>query len=110
MRLKPTNRNIQPEYWEREALAARRGCSAAGGGGLAVLPEAGAALGVEDFFAEADGFGSDFDEFVFGDEFNGRLKRKRTMRNEPNRFVGCGRAHVGKLLFFRDVDVNVGFA
>src|SRR6266481_3893196 len=42
--------------------------------GADFLPAAGAAVGLQDFFAEADGFGGDFDEFVIGDEFDGLLE------------------------------------
>ena len=75
-----------------------------------MLPAAGAALGVEDFFAEADGLGRDFDEFVVGDEFDSGFESEHAVRDEANGFVGGGRAHVGLLFFFGDVDVDVGFA
>ncbi len=42
--------------------------------GADFLPAAGAAVGLQDFFAEADGLGGDFDEFVVGDEFDGLLQ------------------------------------
>ena len=42
--------------------------------GADFLPAAGAAVGLQDFFAEADGFGGDFHEFVVGDEFDGLLE------------------------------------
>ncbi len=42
--------------------------------GADFLPAAGAAVGLQDFFAEADGFGGDFHEFVVGDEFDGLLQ------------------------------------
>ena len=42
--------------------------------GADFLPAAGAAIGLQHFFAEAYGFGGDFDEFVVGDEFDGLLE------------------------------------
>jgi len=49
-------------------------CLARGLAGADFLPAAGAAVGLQDFFAEADGFGGDFHEFVVGYEFDGLLQ------------------------------------
>src|SRR5882762_1061608 len=75
--------------------------------GADFLPAAGATVGLQDFFAEADGFGRDFHEFVVGDEFDGLLQAQFLMRDEANGFVGAGRAHVGLLLFLGNVDVHI---
>jgi hypothetical protein len=42
--------------------------------GADFLPAAGATVGLQNLFSEADGFGGDFDEFVVGDEFDGLLE------------------------------------
>ena len=42
--------------------------------GADFLPAAGAAVGLQDLFSEADGFGGDFHEFVVGYEFDGLLE------------------------------------
>src|SRR5882757_7792469 len=79
-------------------------------GGADFLPAAGAFAELQDLFAEADGFGRDFDEFVVGDEFHGLFEAEFAMGNEANGFVGRGGAHVGELLFARDVDFHILFA
>ena len=55
--------------------------------GADFLPAAGAAVGLQNFFAEADGFWSDFHEFVVGDEFDRLLQIQLPERNESNRFI-----------------------
>ena len=59
----------------------RRGDALIGGflGGADFLPAAGALVVLQNFFAEADGFGSDFDELVVGDEFDGLLQAELAM-------------------------------
>jgi len=42
--------------------------------GADFLPAAGAAVGLQDFLAEADGLWRDLHEFVVGDEFDGLLE------------------------------------
>src|SRR5207249_294367 len=69
-----------------------------------------ALLGVEHLFAQAQGFGSDLDVLVIGDVFDGLLEAELFVRDQANRLVGGGGAHVGLLLFLGDVDVHVGFA
>ena len=71
------------------------------------MPAAGALVVLQNFFAEPDGFGSDLDELVVGDEFDGLLEAQLAMGDEANGFVSRGRAHVGELLFLGDVDFHV---
>src|SRR5579859_6223571 len=86
--------------------------ASAGGflGGADFLPAAGAFAELQNLFAEADGFGGDFDEFIVGDELDGLFEAEFAMGNEANGFVGRGGAHVGELLFARDVDFHILFA
>src|SRR5579859_3390409 len=83
--------------------------ASAGGflGGADFLPAAGAFAELQNLFAQADGFGRDFDELVVGDEFDGLFEAEFAMGNEANGFVGGRGAHVGELLFARDVDFHV---
>lgn len=74
------------------------------------MPAAGAFAELQNFFAQADGFGGDFDEFIVGNEFDGLFEAEFAMGNEANGFVGGRRAHVGELLFAGDVDFHVLFA
>src|ERR1700682_1536524 len=75
--------------------------------GAGFLPAAGAAIGLQDFFAEADRFGGDFHEFVVGDEFDGLLEAQFLVGDQADGFVGAGGAHVGLLFFLGYVDVHV---
>src|ERR1700692_75917 len=78
--------------------------------GADLLPALGALLRVENFLAQADGFGRDFDKFVVGDELDGLFEAQLAVRDEANGLVGARRAHVGLLFFFGDVDVHIGVA
>src|SRR6266436_4178943 len=46
-------------------------------------------------------------EFVVGNKFDGLLEAQFAVRNQADRLVGAGRAHVGLLLFLGHVDVHV---
>src|SRR5271156_884159 len=78
--------------------------------GLDFLPTLGAPLRIEDLFSEANGFRSDLDEFIVSDKFDGLFQGHVPRRNQTNGLVGGGRAHIGLLLFFGDVDVHIVFA
>src|SRR5713226_7151526 len=85
--------------------------SACGGlAGANFLPAARALVGLQNFLAESDGFRRDFHELVVGNEFDSLLETQFAVRNQANRFVRAGRAHIRLLLLFRDVDVHVLFA
>src|SRR5262249_23770370 len=56
-------------------------------------------ISLQDFFAEAEGLGSDLYEFVVCDEFDGLLQIQRFERNQADGFIGGGGSHVGELLF-----------
>src|SRR5581483_10766418 len=71
------------------------------------LVAAGAAVGLENFFAQAEGFGGDFYEFVVGDELDGLLEGQLLVGDEAEGLVGARCAHVGELLFADSVDVEV---
>src|ERR1700685_4590889 len=75
--------------------------------GADFLPAARALVGLQNFLAQADGFRSDLDELIVGDEFDGLLQAQLAMWNEADCFVRARRAHVGLLLFLADVDVHV---
>src|SRR2546427_11377028 len=83
------------------------------GGGLAganFLPAAGALVGLENFLAQADGFRRDFHVLIVRDKLDGLLEAQLAVRNQADRFVRAGRAHVGLLLFLCNVYVHVLFA
>jgi len=72
------------------------------GGGLAgadFLPASWALVGLQNLLAQANGFRRDFHVLVVGDELDGLLKTQLAVRNQADRFVGAGGAHVG-LPFF----------
>ena len=50
-------------------------------------------------FAEADDFGSHFDEFIVFDIFQSSFEEKRSWRLENDVLVIAGGANVGQLLF-----------
>src|SRR5690349_13368245 len=72
---------------------------------LCVAP--GPAVGLQDFLAQTQRFWRDFNELIFGDEFDRLLKIEGLDRHETNGFIGTGRAHVGELLFTHCVYVEV---
>ena len=49
---------------------------------------AGAAVGLQDALAQAEGFGRDFDQLVVGDELDGLLEREVAIGHQADRFVG----------------------
>jgi hypothetical protein len=57
--------------------------------GADLLPAARAFLGVENFFAQADGFRRDLDELVVGDEFDGLLEAQLAVGNQADGLVGA---------------------
>ena len=61
----------------------------------------------EQFFADAHGFGRDFDEFVVVDEFQCLLEGVADRRGENEVFVRARRADVGQLFGFERVDGEV---
>src|SRR5262245_220322 len=61
----------------------------------------------EDSLSQPDALGCDLDELVVVDELNGLLQTQYSRRNQANGLVGARRAHVGLLLFLRDVHVHV---
>src|SRR5579863_4322570 len=67
----PLSDRLQPPFWalEREKKLGRLRA------GADLLPALGALLGVENFFAQADGFRGDLYEFVVGDELDGFFQR-----------------------------------
>src|SRR5229473_2971246 len=85
--------------------------SACGGlAGADFLPAARALVGLQNFLAQANRFRRDFHELVVGNKFNGLFETQFAVRNQANRFVRAGRAHIGLFLLFRYVDVHVLFA
>src|SRR5262245_33612924 len=61
----------------------------------------------QSFLAEAQGLRRHLDELVVVEKFDGLFEAELARRDEANRFVSRGRAHVGLLLLARDVDVQV---
>ncbi len=58
----------------------------------------------EEAFAQADGVGGDFDEFVFGDVFQRDFECEFARGLQEDVLIAAGGAHVGKFLFAADVD------
>src|SRR5258708_27247944 len=82
--------------------------SACGGlAGADFLPASRPFVGLQDLLAKPDGFRRDFHELVVGNEFDSLLETQFAVRDQANRFVRAGRAHVCLFFFLRDVDVHV---
>ena len=62
---------------------------------------------VELTFAEAEGFRGDFEKLVVEEEVDTLLEGILGVRGELDSAVGGVGAHVGQLLFFADVDVEI---
>src|SRR5687767_12619255 len=75
--------------------------------GLAAL---GAQVAGEDLLADADRVRGDLDELVAVDELHRRLDRVLDLGREQRVLVLVLRAHVGELLLFRDVHVEIALA
>src|SRR5260370_37568757 len=93
---------------QRTEKTAQSACS--GLAGADFLPAAWALVGLQNFLAQANRFRRDFHELVVGNKFKGLFETQFAVRNQTNSLVRAGRAHIGLLLFFRDVDVHVLFA
>src|SRR6266550_4950852 len=63
---------------------------------------------LQDFLAQAQGFRSDFDELIIRDELDRLLEIQLAERNQADRLIGRGSAHVGEFFLAHNIDIEIG--
>ena len=63
--------------------------------------------GIQDFFADSQRGGGDFQQFVRINEFQGLFQAERLWRRKPQGLIGAGRTGIGELFFLAHIQFNV---